>query len=179
MRRSLKAGLALAVAGLATPLGAQTVDFSDELAQLDEAVLGLAASSSDFGTDVQDAIRLHARVVALRAEDDAARGACLMDHASLLMATDDVEGARVFVARAVAQAMNQGDELAAADASAVAALLAQQAGDLRAARIYRKNARSLALSPGLTPEQSNAIAARLYGAGWKATARGGTAVVDE
>mgnify|MGYP006184091613 CR=1 FL=1 len=37
--------------------------------------------------------------------------------------------------------------------------------------------RGLALSPELTAEQSTAIAARIYGAGWKAAA-GGEALVE-
>ena len=128
--------------------------------------------------DMADAIRLHARVVELRTADDPARAACLMDHASLLAASGDVVEARVFLARAVAQNMRTGDVLAAADASATAALLAQQAGDFRSARIFRKNARSLALSPALTTEQSNAIAARIYGAGWKTSTTSGALVDD-
>jgi hypothetical protein len=175
MKRSMLAGLALALAGLAAPLAAQTIDFTQELDDLHQAALGLAATSASFEDDLADAIRLHARVVELRATDDPARGQCLMDHASLLSAAGDVAGARTYVARAIAQAMSQNDVLAAADASATAALLAQQANDFRAARIYRKNARSLALMPGLTTEQSNAIATRLYGASWKASA----ALVDE
>lgn len=175
MRTSRIVGTALALAGLGTPLAGQSIDVSKELDQLHAAALGLAASSTVFQNDLADAIRLHARVVELREADDPARAACLMDQASLLLAAGDVEAARTFVARAVAQAMRTGDVLAAADASAIGALLAQRDGDFRAEQIYRKNARSLALSPALTPEQSNAIAARLYGAGWKAS----TTLVDE
>jgi ATP/maltotriose-dependent transcriptional regulator MalT len=178
MRRSLTAA-ALALAGTVAPLGGQTIDFTDQIDQLHSAVLALAASSTAFQNDLGDAVRLHARVIDLRGADDPARVACLIDQASLLMGTGDLEGARVFVARAVAQAMRTGDAMAAADASAIAALLAQEDGDVRAARIYRKNARSLALSSELTTEESNAIASRLYGASWKASANNPAVVVVE
>lgn len=167
MRHTASSALGfLALAVLASPATAQ-IDFSNELDQLHEAALGLASSSTSFQEDLADAVRIHARVVALRTADDPARTRCLMEHASLLLAAGDREEARVFVARAVAQAMRTGDVLAAADASATAALLAQDDGDIRVARVFRKNARSLALSPELTAEESAAIAARLYGENWK------------
>ena len=179
MKRSASLALGfIALAGLAAPATAQ-IDFSNELDQLHDAALGLAATSTNFQADLADAVRVHARVVALRTEDDPARGRCLMDHASLLLATGDLEGARVFAARAVAQAMSTGDVLTAADASATAALLAQQDGDFRAARVYRRNARSLALLPEVTAEQSAAIATRLYGESWKASTDGVSAVIDD
>jgi hypothetical protein len=168
---------AMTVALFATPARAQ-VDFTREIDQLQAAALNLATTTSDFPAALRDAARINAKVIELRSADDPARTQCLIDEAALLAATGDVDGARAYLGRAVADAMRQGNVLAAADASATAALLAQQAGDFRSERIFRRNARSLAVSPELTQAQSAAIVARLYGASWKASANDDARLVN-
>jgi hypothetical protein len=97
----LALGIALAT-GLAAPVAAQTqpIDFSFALDQLDDAVMGLA---KDFPSELTTVARLHERVVTMRAPNDPHRYQCLMDQASLLLALDDVKGARTYVAQASAE----------------------------------------------------------------------------
>ena len=169
MKRTLIAGLALALTGLDTPLAAQTTpSFGRELDRLHEAVMGLAASSHDFQDDLADVVRLHEHVTGLRPANDPRRFDCLMDQASLALGAGDLAGARRWVAEAVAQADWRGDALKAAEASVTAAVLAQQAGDFATEKTFRINARNLALSPSLTLAQSASIVTRLYGESWKA-----------
>jgi hypothetical protein len=168
---------ATAVALCVTPVRAQ-VDFTKEIDQLQAAALNLATTSTDFPAALRDAARINAKVIELRSADDPARTQSLIDEAALLAATGDTDGARVYLGRAVADAMRHGNVLAAADASTTAALLAQQAGDFRSEGVFRRNARSLAVSPELTQAQSTAIVARLYGASWKAPANDNARLVN-
>lgn len=99
-------GLA-AAAGFAAPVAAQTqpvdLSFTFALDQLHEAVMGLAASSEDSPSDLTTVARLHERVIGMRAPTDPHRYECLMEQASLLLALDDVNGARTYVAQASAE----------------------------------------------------------------------------
>lgn len=178
MKRIHSLGLVLVALACATPAAAQ-IDFSRELDQVDAAVMALAASSKDFPADLAVVTRLHGHIATLRQTTDPARFDCLMDQASLLLGNGDLHGARRFTAEAVAQAQSHGQALEAAEASVTAAALAQRAGDFEAERVFRLNARTLALSPTVAPADANAIAARLYGAAWKAAAGGMGVLIDE
>src|SRR5687767_1341787 len=108
MKRTTWMALGLAaVAGFARPVTAQTqpidVNFTFALDQLHEAVMGLAAPSKGAPSDLTTVARLHERVVAMRAPTDPHRYECLMEQASLLLALNDVRGARTYVAQASAE----------------------------------------------------------------------------
>jgi hypothetical protein len=179
MKRSLLAGLSLALGGLAAPAAAQTPDLAFAVQQLDRAVVSLASSSASFTEDMSVVARLHEKVLRLRMPNDPGRFECLLDQASFLLATGDLKGARRFAGAAVSQAEASGDIANAADASVTAAILAQQAGDRDAARVWRLNARTLATLPEVRPAQAAAIASRLYGERWRATVPGQRVMVDE
>jgi hypothetical protein len=106
MKRTTWLALGLAaLAGAAAPVAAQTepIDFTFAIDQLHEAVMGLASPSTESAADLKTVARLHARVVAMRAPTDPHRYQCLMDQAALLLALEDVEGARTYVAQASAE----------------------------------------------------------------------------
>ena len=170
MKRRTSVTWALAaLAALAAPGRAQepTIDLGYALAELDRAIMGLAASSTDFQGDLEIVARLHDRLITIRDVWDPDRAHCFVEQAALAAALGDQGRARKLLAQAVGQGIMTGNLGEAADASVTAAVLAAQAGDRGAVQRFRTTAENLALRHGLTREQSRHVLARLYGDDWK------------
>lgn len=156
------------LAGLAQvhPAAAQ-IDMSKELDRLHDAATALAASAPDFRAGLEDVARMHGAVAALRAGDDPKRASCMLDQASFLASAGQLDAAHGMAARAAQAAEADGEVGQAADAWIATMMLARQAGDFEAAELARQHAEWLATLERMSPTESAAVAARLYGERWR------------
>lgn len=128
-----------------------------------EALEGVTASSAAFPAALKEASKRHARVVAVRQDDDVRRFECLADQSALLHAIGDLTGALDFMERAADHARDTGDVYSAAMAYVDAAIIAGEAGRKDHAERLVRQAKLLTLSPYLHGEDRTAIVERLGG----------------
>jgi len=174
MRRVHRRGLfTLPTAGLAMVLatGVAAQKHGDDQARsypdldrMHDEAMTLAYSSVEG--DLEKATWRHGNVAYSRPTDDARRFECLRIQAELLHATGYIEGSKLFLEEAARQADATGDPYNAAMTYVDAALVAKEAGDRWAARVFASRARALVSSPALDIDQRASILDRVT-PGWR------------
>ena len=121
----------------------------------------LAAAYEGTSADIQKATWMHSQVVQLRTADDPRRFECLRDHANLLYYIGYVDGARVYLEEAAQHAANTGDDFNAAMTFVDAAILALEAGNIKATQNLAERAALMSTSPRLDRQERATILDRI------------------
>ena len=110
---------------------------------------------------IEQAVLMHGQVVHQRTAQDDRRFECLKSHANLLYYHGRLEGALLYMEAAAEQAALEGHDFDAAMTYIDAALLAREAGDLRAVSKLAEHAGALSTSPRLDVAQRTEILGRI------------------
>ncbi len=163
MKQSYSPGatvLALVAVAVLLPATALAQQLSDPVLdrEHDEAV---AVAYGGTPGAIEQAVFRHGQVVHQRMRHDERRFECLKSHANLLYYYGRLNGARLYMEAAAEQAVAEGQDYDAAMTYIDAAILAKEAGDVRAVQDLANRAMQLGSSPRVPSDQRSEILARI------------------